>query len=130
MDSERDDGVLLEDAARQLHMSVAALRKRVQRGSVTGYKRAGRWYVLRPAPLSTESGHQRDTVQPEVDTNEPLVAQLRQENAWLRAEVERKDTLLLNFAQRFDIIEGAVKQIPAITEPAPTQKRRWWRFWS
>lgn len=46
MDTGQDTGTPLADAAALMGTSVAALRKRLQRGSVPGYKRDGQWYVL------------------------------------------------------------------------------------
>ncbi len=39
----------LARAARELHTTTTALRKRLQRGAIEGYQRGGRWYAVLPA---------------------------------------------------------------------------------
>ncbi len=63
-DSGQDTGTPLVDAARILGTTPAALRKRLQRGSVPGYKREGQWYVLVDSGLPTgrpRAGHGQAT---------------------------------------------------------------------
>ncbi len=54
-DSGQDTGTPLVDAATIMGTTPAALRKRLQRGSVPGYKRAGQWFVLVDSALPTGS---------------------------------------------------------------------------
>ncbi len=64
MDSGQDTGTPLVDAATIMGTTTAALRKRLQRGSVPGYKRAGQWFVLVDSALPTgnpRAGHGQDT---------------------------------------------------------------------
>ena len=63
-DSGQDTGTPLVDAAALMGTTPAALRKRLQRGSVPGYKREGHWYVLVDSALPTGSprvAHGQDT---------------------------------------------------------------------
>ena len=62
-DTGQDTGTPLVDAATLMGTTPAALRKRLQRGSVPGYKRAGQWFVLMDSALPTGSpraGHGED----------------------------------------------------------------------
>ena len=43
---ERQDGIPIADAAALLGLSAEAVRKRIQRGTLDGHKRAGHWFVV------------------------------------------------------------------------------------
>jgi len=63
-DSGQDTGTPLVDAATIMGTTPAALRKRLQRGSVPGYKREGQWYVLVDSAHPTgnpRAAHGQDT---------------------------------------------------------------------
>ena len=63
-DSGQDTGTPLVDAAAIMGTTPAALRKRLQRGSVPGYKREGQWFVLVDTALPTgtpRAPHGQDT---------------------------------------------------------------------
>ena len=51
IDAGIDDGLPIAEAARQMGITPAALRKRVERGSVQAYQVTGQWYVVVPASL-------------------------------------------------------------------------------
>jgi excisionase family DNA binding protein len=46
MSNESTDGWTIAEAAQQLGISTEALRKRLQRGQIRGYKRGRQWFVL------------------------------------------------------------------------------------
>jgi len=95
--------VTVQEAARQLGITESAVRKRLQRGLLGHDKEAdGRLYVY----LDTQDIG-RDEVQD--SSYDMLVRRLENENEFLRRELERKDTILLNMTD-------AMK---ALNPPAP-----------
>ena len=93
----------MQEAARQLGITESAVRKRLQRGLLGHDKEAdGRLYVY----LDTQDIG-RDEVQD--SSYDMLVRRLENENEFLRRELERKDTILLNMTD-------AMK---ALNPPAP-----------
>ena len=100
MERER---VTVQEAARRLGITESTVRKRVQRGLLGHDKEAdGRLYVY----LDTQDKG-RDQVQD--SSYDMLVRRLENENEFLRRELERKDTILLNMTE-------AMK---ALNPPAP-----------
>ena len=95
--------VTVQEAARRLGITESTVRKRVQRGLLGHDKEAdGRLYVY----LDTQD-KRRDQVQD--SSYDMLVRRLENENEFLRRELERKDTILLNMTE-------AMK---ALNPPAP-----------
>jgi hypothetical protein len=85
--------VTVQEAARQLGITESAVRKRVQRGMLRHDKEAdGRLYVY----LDTQD-KVRDQIQD--SSYDMLVRRLENENEFLRRELERKDTILLNMTE-------------------------------
>ena len=90
MERER---VTVQEAARQLGITESAVRKRVQRGLLEHDKETdGRLYVY----LDTQD-KVRDKVRD--SSYDMLVRRLENENEFLRRELERKDTILLNMTE-------------------------------
>jgi hypothetical protein len=95
--------VTVQEAARQLGITESAVRKRVQRGLLQHDKEPdGRLYVYLDM---------QDIDRDEIRDNsyDMLVRRLENENEFLRRELERKDTILLNMTE-------AMK---ALNPPAP-----------
>ncbi len=95
MERER---VTVQEAARQLGITESAVRKRVQRGLLEHDKEPdGRLYVY----LDT-----RDIGQDKVrdSSYDMLVRRLENENEFLRRELERKDTIMLNMTEAMKAI--------------------------
>jgi hypothetical protein len=151
---ERDQGsgsrVSVYEAADLLGVTVDAIRKRIQRGTIPHERHEdGRVYVLvDEAPLQDKSSKPTSTVQDDVqdDSQVPyltdeLVTELRAQNEWLRREVERKDAILLRMAERLPELEAAAepREAPVSTlegqskgtapaeQQEPSQRRVWWR---
>jgi predicted ArsR family transcriptional regulator len=102
--------VTVQEAARQLGITESAVRKRVQRGLLEHDKESdGRLYVY----LDTQ-----DTVRDEVRDSfyDMLVRRLENENEFLRRELERKDTILLNMTE-------AMKALSPPSQEAPSDER-------
>ncbi len=95
MERER---VSVQEAARRLGITESAVRKRVQRGLLEHDKEPdGRLYVY----LGT-----RDIGQDKVrdSSYDMLVRRLENENEFLRRELERKDTIMLNMTEAMKAI--------------------------
>jgi hypothetical protein len=151
---ERDQGsgsrVSVYEAADLLGVTVDAIRKRIQRGTIPHERHEdGRVYVVldEARALQDKSSKPTSTVQDDrqvpYQTNE-LVTELRAQNEWLRREVERKDAILLRMAERMPELEPAPEQREGLVAHAtapegadkgkvppeqqePTQRRTWWR---
>jgi hypothetical protein len=152
---ERDPGsgsrVSVYQAADLLGVTVDAIRKRIQRGTIPHERHEdGRVYVLldEARALQDKSSKPTSTVQDEVqdDSQVPyltgeLVTELRTQNEWLRREVERKDAILLRMAERLPELEAVAepREAPVSTSeeadkgkvPAeqqePSHRRSWLR---
>jgi len=128
--------ITLAEAAHRAGMTPTILRKRAQRGTLTGaVKVDGAWYVETPGqdkarPTGTPDGTDAGARWPD------LVAALQQENGRLwgelearRREVERLHTLLAQAQARALPAPAEVAQ-PASTASqmatAAPQRRRWW----
>ncbi|MDP9375834.1 MAG: hypothetical protein M3Q65_25965 [Chloroflexota bacterium] len=64
-------GIPLAEAAARLGLSIEATRKRAQRGSLSGYKFAGAWYVILPAAQDGQDATARTASTPGQDTVQP-----------------------------------------------------------
>ncbi len=139
--------VPIAEAAARLGVSVDAVRKRIQRGKLTGHKTDSGWTVV-----WIEPDIRPDNVQPPVPESSALVDDLRDQVAYLRdqlaierdaraeaerrhaAEIERRDVLLREALER-------IPQLPAsvpVAAPSPQQEARQarpmsvvrdWRWW-
>jgi len=132
--------VPIAEAAARLGISVDAVRKRIQRGKLTGHKTDSGWTVVWIEP---------DIVQTDVLEPSALVDDLRDQVTYLRnqldaereareaaerrhaAEIERRDVLFREALGRIPALgagevfaEHRAEQVS--TEQAP---RPWWRFW-
>jgi predicted ArsR family transcriptional regulator len=133
--------VTVQEAARQLGITESAVRKRVQRGMLRHDKEAdGRLYVY----LGTRD---KDRDQVRDSSYDMLVRRLENENEFLRRELERKDTILLNMTEAMKAIgPGEARREDAPESPEPrsdrdttppegpgepetASKRPWWRRW-
>ena len=101
MERER---VTVQEAARRLDITESAVRKRVQRGVLGHDKEAdGRLYVY----LDTQDTD-RDQVQD--SSYDMLVRRLENENEFLRRELERKDTILLNMTEAMKALNPPARE--------------------
>jgi hypothetical protein len=141
----------VKEAAEVLGTTVDAVRGRIRRGTLDSVKLDGVVYVLLDATIRE---HQGDKSATEADSaaqqtaNQPklvadqseLVGELRGQIDWLRREVERKDTIIMQMAQRIpeleapseprDAPEAASEGGAKDDRPQPEerhQKRSWWR---
>jgi hypothetical protein len=98
--------VTVQEAARRLGITESAVRKRVQRGVMGHDKEAdGRLYVY----LDTQDTY-RDKVRD--SSYDMLVRRLENENEFLRRELERKDTILLNMTEAIRALNPPAREEP------------------
>jgi hypothetical protein len=137
----------VKEAAEVLGITVDAVRGRIRRGTLDSVKVNGVVYVLLDATnreqqsdrSATEAG---DGPQLAHDQSE-LVGELRGQIDWLRREVERKDTIIMQMAQRIPELEPASEPPGSPVSPSegeegrgtaqgqqePAQRRSWlYRF--
>jgi excisionase family DNA binding protein len=113
----------VHEAANALGVSVDAIRKRIQRGTIPHERHEdGRVYVLldKASTMQDTSGTSSNTVPVEEEDKRPVrygtdefVESLQDQIGFLRRELERKDTILLRMAER--IPELAASQDPQET---------------
>ena len=139
--------VPIAEAAARLGITVDAVRKRIQRGTLTGHKTDTGWTVV-----WIEPDIRPDTVQTAVPDLAPLVDELRDQVAYLRehlareqearseadrrhaSEIERRDVLMREALDRVPAL-GAGRDAPDASPAAPggTEPREpgsaWRRFW-
>jgi hypothetical protein len=98
--------VTVQEAARRLGITESAVRKRVQRG-VLGYDKEvdGRLYVY-----LDKQDTDRDQVR--ASSYDMLVRRLENENEFLRRELERKDTILLNMTEAMKALNPPAREEP------------------
>ncbi len=143
----------VHEAALLLGLSVDAVRKRAERGTLKREKgEDGAVYVLLD---STQTGHRSngDASGDETATGQRLVAVLEDQVEHLKRELDarneelrRKDTIIMTLAQRVPELEapqgdqeaahgpaegaGGVRHRAAAPEPqAGAQRRPWWLSW-
>lgn len=141
-DSGQDTGIPLVDAARIMGTTPAALRKRLQRGSVPGYKRAGQWFVLVDSVLPTGSpraGHGQDTareavVSPQIveqaitRTGQQYSADLRAMLGELRevyaGQIAAQAETIAELRRRAEVAEAKVAEVEVARQQEVRAERR------
>ncbi len=109
--------VTVHEAANALGVSVDAIRKRIQRGTIL-YERQedGRVYVLldKSSTMQDKSSTSSSTSPGEDEEERPvrygtdeLVESLQDQIGFLRRELERKDAILLRMAERIPELEAS-----------------------
>lgn len=117
MAGQRQDGVPIAEAAARLGLSPEAVRKRLNRGTLPGYKLEGTWYVTldRPGPVSgrpdggrTEwqdvSGQRQDAA--------PIEADYQVTPDELQRAIERTGTkYVADFAQLYERVNEGLARL-------------------
>jgi excisionase family DNA binding protein len=139
------DRLTVAEAASVLGISQDAVRKRIARGTITHDRdESGRVFVDL-ATSKTVHKTDQDTVQDDATktVQDTYIRSLEDQIAFLRRELERKDTILLNLTERIPQLEAppegrespqTVEEEPERTEPRPVTvesqesvQRPWWR---
>ncbi len=136
------DRVTVTEAAEMMGVTQSAIRKRVQRGTISWDKDAeGRIYVyVDPSETRPETGEDRtrDTVTGQ--SRDEVLEAYKDQVEFLRRELERKDTIIMSLTQRIPELEapsepqratesaseGPVRDDGPPAEERP-QRRSWWR---
>lgn len=147
--------VTVREAARILNTTVEGVRSRIKRGSLDSMRVEGTVYVLltpdqadrvRPddwARQGSDPADLGDQAQPDPSLHR-LVDEQREMIDWLKREVERKDTILMQMARRIPELEPPREASPEATETHVTapdvrgngttrggdedaQKAPWWK---
>jgi hypothetical protein len=134
-----DERVTVTEAAARLSISEGAVRQRINRGTLAHEKgEDGRIYVFLH-PDTTDVYGEQYGVQYDVQnqTMERLLQTLEQQNEFLRAELERKDAILMTLAQRVPELEAPSEPVQSPTAasngedkglvPPDAENRSWWR---
>jgi hypothetical protein len=116
--------VTVYEAADLMGLTVDAIRKRIQRGTIPHERREdGRVYVLLDRGALREAVEAAGNVPDEAQGERPvhyrtgeLVESLRDQVEFLRRELERKDAILLRMAERLPELEPA-REPQGPTEP-------------
>ncbi len=143
--------VPIAEAAARLGITVDAVRKRIQRGKLTGHKTDNGWTVV-----WIEPDIRPDNVQTPVPESSTIVDDLRDQVAYLRdqlaqerearveaerrhaAEIERRDVLMREALSRVPALAAGQDAPVAAQEPqreakpantAPTTPSSWWASW-
>jgi excisionase family DNA binding protein len=125
------------DAAEMLGVSQDAIRQRIRRGTIAHEKdESGRVYVY-VDPTHTDHDSVRNAGDDGV--HDALIEELRKQNEFLRAELERKDAILLTMARRIPELEPASSPEPPESPVSPSEaygggkdhpdqeRPSWWR---
>jgi hypothetical protein len=147
VDSDQDseqrrlDRLDIVDAAARLGLSIDAVRKRVQRGTLPAEKVDGRWLVVLPvhdSPGQAEDGD-LDTSQEVQDggqdvTRQAIAALAEAFTKTLDAERARAsaaEQAAAMWQERARNLEAQVEQLLALPahEEEPVPNRRWWKWW-
>ena len=110
-DTRRESGIwaTVHEAAHALGVSVDAIRKRIQRGTIPHERHEdGRIYVLldKASTMQDASSTVSDE-RPVRYRTEELVESLQDQIGFLRRELERKDAILLRMAERIPELEAS-----------------------
>jgi excisionase family DNA binding protein len=139
LDSSNLTRMTVAEAAVRLGVTQDAIRQRIRRDSIPHEKdESGRVYVYLDATSTDHDGvhdEHHDAVRDRV--RDALIDELRKQNDFLRAELERKDTILLTMAQRIPELEPVTEapQSPetaagtgeGVETPLAAQKPSWFK---
>ena len=136
------DRLTVAQAAETLSISQDAVRKRIARGTIPHDRdESGRVYVyLSPS----ETVHKTDQDDASKSVQDSYIRSLEDQIAFLRRELERKDTILMNLTDRIPQLEApqeppedaeTAEEAPDRAEPRPAtggaqegaQRRPWWK---
>src|SRR5829696_9568888 len=141
------DRSTVAEAADALDVSQDAVRKRIARGTIPHDRdESGRVHVYLP-PSETVHETDQDTVQDGAakTVQDIYIRSLEDQIAFLRRELERKDTILLNLTNRIPQLEapadaqespetvdeqqGSGQLRPDAADAQESARRPWWRRW-
>jgi uncharacterized small protein (DUF1192 family) len=144
----------VQEAAEILGTTVDAIRGRIRRGTLASTKVDGQVYVLLDTASREQHSDEPTTKHADsrqltydqaqlIDSLQERIAASEDQIEWLRREVERKDTIIMQMAQRIPELEPAREPTPEPRESPVTasedwgdgevlpeqEKRSWWQRW-
>jgi excisionase family DNA binding protein len=142
--------VTVEEAARLLDVSVDAIRKRIERGTLGSEKVGKTRYVLLDDVMThpdagrtrQDSGHDANRTRQDTDMTSLLTSMqdqidtLKRELEDRKEEARRKDAILMTMAQRIPELEAPIEtrespvtasQESSSTTPHNEERPSWWR---
>lgn len=149
--SRVDQMYTVQDAAEILDITVDAVRGRIRRGTLDSKKVDGQVYVRldstsqerhtdQAATNPTDSRQLTDDQTKLVESLRERISASEDQIEWLRREVERKDTIIMQMAQRIPELEAAQEpsEAPQQAAESPSDgegrddaekpvERSWWR---
>jgi len=114
----RPDPVDSTRAAQFLGVTEDAIRKRIARGTLEGYKEDGKWFVR--LPDSNQKINRTGVQNVQTDGKEEIITELRNRVTSLESQINQKDHQLAEMLV-------VVRQSQAILS-APS-RHAWWQFW-
>jgi hypothetical protein len=120
------DSVDLTTAANILGLSVATLRKRLQRGTIAGFKAAdGSWRVMldRPGQTGGQGG------QPAGQDPAALIETLRDEVHFLRSQLQARDEEIRRFQVLLQQHQQPARALPDHRAAQQDWMQTWMRMW-
>ena len=139
MDSSSLTRMTVAEAAVRLGVTQDAIRQRIRRNSIPHEKdESGRVYVyLHPTNTDHDGVYEEHHDEVRERVRDALIDELRKQNDFLRAELERKDAILLTMAQRIPELEPAAEQredpetasagVEGVETPLGAQKPSWFK---
>jgi len=112
----RPETVDSHQASQRLGITEDAIRKRIARGTLEGYKEDGRWWVQIP-----DNGQNNNQSQPETDRTDGKDIAI--------ATMEARITSLERQLEAREREVGQLHHLLAQTALSAAPARPWWRFW-
>jgi len=127
-DTQAEDQTGALDSTRAsllLGITEDGVRKRITKGTLSGYKEHGRWYVYLPDSAQTRQTPADATTDSQTENQTPILAEMRERITSLETQLQTKDDQL----QAKDSQIGELHRLMAQTALKEAPARPWWRFW-
>lgn len=127
MTASPDRFLSIDEAAAQLGISREGVRTRLRRGQLAGERRGRTWVVLSIEPVTSGLTGQTgpDHIDREhheaADAESELLQQLRSENVYLRAALEREQTASAELRRMLNLEQQSIAALTAPRELLPSE---------
>lgn len=135
MRQDAGPGITVEEAAAVLGITIAAVRKRLERGQLSGERQGRRWIVYLDAEPTPRPAHgatgDRTHADARQDAGQGELDALRRYAATLEDQLRTKDGQLMALSLT---VERLTRALPApadspASEAQPPSPRPWWSRW-